>query len=41
MFHESKIGFVDQGCGLQSVVRALPSKVMVRQTVELVVDERH
>jgi hypothetical protein len=41
LFHESKIGLVDQGCGLESVLRTLSTKVMVRQAVELFVDQRH
>jgi len=41
LFHEPKVSLVHEGGGLQSVVRALSTKVAVSQTVQFVVDERN
>ena len=38
---QPQVGFVDQGRGLQAVAGALAPHVVVRQTTEFVVDDRH
>jgi hypothetical protein len=41
LFHQSKIGLMNESRGLQRVVRTLFAKVVVRQSAEFLVNQRY